>query len=189
MTPSARFWGDALMTTSLVMALVRVICHVSLDDRGGRDPMDSVCQLPQHCHPRRTYRRVSQSEKRLDHGSFPCVLSSAVTRGVGRISRSCAGRAISPLPGVPSPVRLTSRWLNRPCRHGLHTSPPHSREEHGRRPPRACGSSGCGMVRRRKVHDLHQALTSCGAMPALYHCAPHARCAAVSAMPYARTLP
>ena len=177
------------MTKTLVVALVRVICQVSLDDRVGRDLMDPVCQLPQHCHPAGRTDASPRARNASTIGPFPCVLSPAVTRGIGRTSRSCAGRAISPLPGVPSPVRLTSRWLNRPCRHGLHPSPPHSREEHGRRPPLACGSSGCGMIRRRKVHDLHQALTSCGAMPAPYHCAPHARCAAVSAMPYARTLP
>jgi len=33
--------------------------------------MDPVGHLPQHCHPRRTYGRVSQSEERLDRKSFP----------------------------------------------------------------------------------------------------------------------
>jgi len=84
-TPSAKFWGDALMTTTWVMALVMVICHVSLDDRGGRDPMDPVGQLPQHCHPAGRTDASPRARNASTIGPFPCVLSSAVTRGVGRI--------------------------------------------------------------------------------------------------------
>jgi hypothetical protein len=52
------------------MALVMVICQVSLDDRVGRDLMDPVCQLPQP-YPRRMYERISPREERIDHRSFP----------------------------------------------------------------------------------------------------------------------